>query len=737
DSSFIDKIFGGNENEIYLLFGASDANGIDVEKTTLECSTVNLDSKIVGQYTVGNNEYFVYSVDIGGIQDNYLTFKADVTDKCGLSSGMTFQVNIDNDAPSIIITNQSDNAPVYGSDSNTIKGSTGDAHKTKSVEYAFNTTKSAPTSGYEQMEDTEGNSFAGWSITFAEEVLNEKIKELYGIEEFELENYPLYFWVKATDTFGNVSDAISVCLNVIPNGDKPTLKFSYPKGGEILGGTIRITGTAHVLTSEIDGVYLRIDPAYDGTFDEDNWERQMEDLGYPITPGKGIPVDAGSKTNWSLTINKNKNMSGTIAVRAYAVSKKNKSTLSEIITFDIDQNVPLFGQSEELMLVQYDAGGTELRRKLYEANTWISGTGWCLESSVEDESGISQIEIDLLSGKVGEIEKTEKEFVSGNKGYSLKLPLKTQNFGAINFILKATDGSDPAASNTASIAINYDNMAPTFEAEELSTSDTIRTKIEKNRNDTIAGLFSEDSKNGHNQSGFERIAMYFTRTVGGKIYVIDPMLDKGAAGESNRYDIDDKEENLISSDTDGMYWRKATALSTENSEINIVDSIPENVRPGGLCKINETIYRIANVDSNTISVNGTLPTLTNTPVYFAIAQVIDNMTIESGKTTFYGDNNSIGYDDDDKMVEGVYRSGSSYEWTVSINSENIFDGDVNVHFVAFDKAGNFTKETYYASVANNTPRIAGVSFGTDDNGNDEVEDNELIKNYANSYVAGA
>ena len=36
--------------------------------------------------------------------------------------------------------------------------------------------------------------------------------------------------------------------------------------------------------------------------------------------------------------------------------------------------------------------------------------------------------------------------------------------------------------------------------------------------------------------------MYFTRKVGGKTYIIDPMLDKGAAGDVNRYDVDDKKE---------------------------------------------------------------------------------------------------------------------------------------------------------------------------------------------------
>ena len=719
DSAFVDKVFGGDEKMIYILFGATDANGIDIEKTKLECSTVNLSDKIslVSHKSVNDYEYFVYKVDISSVNNSYLTFKANVTDNSGLPTATTFQINIDNEAPSIVITNYSDNAEIYGSNENLIKGSTGDAHKTKSVEYAFSIENKIPTSGWKQLEDTEGNNFAAWEAEFEKEVLNDEVKRLYAINDFTEENYYLYFWVKATDIFGNVSEAVSVYLNVLPNGDKPTVYFSYPTGGEILGGVIRITGTAQVLTGEVTDVSIQMDLDYNGkTFDVDSEN----------------PIDSVSKTNWSLTINKDRKLMGNVAVRAKATSSAEKSTLSEIVAFQIDSLVPLFGQSEELTLVQYDSNGNELKRKLYEANTWVSGEGWNLEGSVEDDSGISEINKIVTSGKIGEIEKTEKGFASGNSGYSLKIPLDTENFGFIDFILKAIDKSgDNPASNTASIAINYDNTAPTFETEKLSTSDMTRTKIENtNGIYTINGTFEEISSGRDNQSGFERIAMYFTRKVGDTAtYIIDPMLQKGDDGDSNRYDVN----SLVADDT-GMYWREGTAQSTADNEIKI-DSIPKNVRPGGLCKINETIYRITSVDNNTISVSDTLPTLTNTPVYFAIAQVIDNQTIESGKTTVYDDGNAITYDDGDKMVEGVYRSGSSYEWTVSINSENIFDGDVDVHFVAFDKAGNYTKQTYYASVANNTPRIAGVILAMDNNVNGSIDGNEIQTGFANIYNA--
>ena len=747
DSSFVDKIFGGDEKTIYILFGATDTNGINIEKRKLECSTIDLTEKIkfLSHRNVNNYDYFVYSVDIADIKNSYLTFKASVTDNSGLLTTTTFQVNIDNDAPSISITSHSDGVKIYGSDQNTIKGSTGDAHKTKSVEYAFSITSTEPDSGeYKHLEDSEGNNFASWEILFNKDVLNNEVLRLYGIDKIENceeESYFLYLWVKATDLFGNTCAPKFVCLDVLPNGDKPTVDFSYPTGGEILGGTIRITGTAQVLTNEIENVYIQIDPSYDGNAFSATWEQEIKDLGYTVKEGYGIEVDSTSKTAWSLTINRDKKLKGDIAIRAYAVSKSTKTTMSDIVIFNIDNDVPLFGESEKLTLVQYDSTGTELKRKLYEADTWISGEGWYLEGSVEDDSGISKIEKIVSSGKIGDIEKsTEQTFGTNNKGHIFKIPLETKKFGTIDFILKATDRStENPSSNTASFAINYDNAPPTFAVEKLSSDNTKRIEIENVTGTyTINGTFEEIGSVGENQSGFERIAMYFTRTVDSTTDVIDPMLDKGADGKSNRYDVNKLnnagEKELISSDE--IYWREATVSTIKDDKITLTSGVPDNVRKGGLVKVGGIIYRINDICGKEIIVAGT-PATGADKAYFSIAQVIDNLTIESGLTTYYGDSNNITFDDGDQMVEGVYRSGASYTWTVSINSENILDGDVDVHFVAFDKAGNIKSTVYYGSVSNNTPRIAGVTFAMDNNINGTIEENEKHTGFANIYNATA
>ena len=83
------------------------------------------------------------------------------------------------------------------------------------------------------------------------------------------------------------------------------------------------------------------------------------------------------------------------------------------------------------------------------------------------------------------------------------------------------------------------------------------------------------------------------------------------------------------------------------------------------------------------------------------------------------------------MVESY--SETSGEWTVAINSQNILDGPIDIHFVAFDKAGNKTSSSYSGTVSNNTPRIAGIRLGTDLNGNNVVDNDELITVYSGLY----
>ena len=721
---------------MWFLIGGSDENGIADCKLTTKDSGVTITRDEIK--TLADTSFYRYKIDISAVKLPSITFKVEVKDKSGLMTQKSFTVSVDNTPPTVTIKSHSDGNNVYGTEPNTITGFVGESES--KVEYALTKNDSAPAAN----EYIEIGKSSNWEINFKDDnLLNSKLKTLYGIssgtKDFPEDTYDLYVWVKATDKYGNVSELTKVRLVVLPNGDKPKVNIDYPENPEagknpnVLGGRITISGSTEIATNSVKEVYIQIDTDYNGNF-ASNWESKLtqnasgEDLKSKVVniadSVRGIPVTSSSKTNWRLNINENKTMAGTIAVKAIAISESGKYTESEVVVFKIDKNVPQFS---DLKLVQYQSGSV-IKTLKYEDDVWISGNGWKLECVIEDDNGINANSI--KTNNTSSYPVSNKEDLDDGRKYKVTVPLTTENFGKCEFILEAKDTSESEYLSSQAFIINYDNTAPGFEVKELSKDSGNKTTIENYSTGvySIAGTFNEDSAGGHNQSGFERIAMYFTRTVGGTTYVIDPMLQK-VHGTANRYEVT---SGLTKAD--GMYWREATVSTINDDKITLSSSVPDNVRKGGLVKVGGAIYRINDISESQIVVAGT--PVTDSKVYFAIAQVIDNTVTENGDMTHYGDNNSIERDDGDEMVESVIRSGSTYDWNVSINTANIFDGDVDIHFLAFDKAGNVTPEDCYGRVVNNKPRIAGVSFGTDDNGNNEVANNELIKVYANSYVAG-
>lgn len=731
-TSFADKIFGGTENAVWFMFGGDDANGIADGK--LVCTTVGSKVKISDSPKVINSgtskTFYKYKVDISDVSDSLLTFRTEITDNSGLTSSKSFTIDIDNAAPIVEIRSHNSGGKVYGTESNTVKGITTDSDKVAKLEYALTKTTAKPSSGYTEIKDNGG--FVSWEILFnGKNILNEKLRTIYGITgEFKEEPYDLYLWMKATDMLGNVNEPTPFLLKVYAMGDKPKISIASPMNNDVLGGTIAVSGETEISTSSVKQVYLQIDPSYETSFSS-NWESDLKTLtneytiktDSAVSSVKGIEVTSSSKASWRLNINRNKKLDGTVAIKAIAVSETGKYTESEVVVFKVDANLPEFG---DLRLVQYDKNGKPVKTRTYIAEMWITGSNWFIEGNVKDENGINSV--------TGVPAVDNMELTEITNGYKFKIPVTTGGFGSIDLKLEAEDKSENLNKSTTEFLINYDNTPPKFSVKKLSTDAKNRTKIENSSGVyTINGDFEEESSGSANQSGFERIAMFFTRTIGSETYIIDPMLLKGGTGVENRSKLSD-----FTQGDDGIYWKAASA-NISGSEIILNSSVPAVVRTGGLCKVDGVIYKINEISGNTITVSESLSAGSGKTVYFAAAQVIDNMTVESGKTTYYGDGtNSINYDDGDKMVEGVVRMGTTYEWTVSINSENIFDGNTDIHFVAFDKAGNYTKEyIFYGKVSNNAPRIAGVTFGTDNNGNDTVDDNELNAGFKNIYDATA
>ena len=744
-SSFSGKVFGGTENAIWFMFGGNDANGI--ASGDLTCITEN-SGAVIGELIAENNNetaFYKCKIDISKVELTLLTFKVEIKDKSGLVSQKSFTVDIDNMAPTINFNSHTDGSDIYGTENNTVKGSAADSNKIIKVEYAL-TAKETDIPNFTELDTI---NLLNWEIPFKDEnIFNNKLLNL-GVDLKDKNVVDLFLWVSVTDELGNVGMQ-KKRFDIIPNGDVPKIEIDNPeKRGageelEILGGLITISGTTDISVGKVAQVYVQIDPSYnESTFSVD-WDTELEDINknlpddvkyqiesIPNTNMKGIKVSSKSMMNWRLSnINASNELDGTVAVKAIAVSESGKYTESDVVAFKVDRNVPIF---EELYLVQKDAGN-EVKRQKYEPDMWISGAGWQIEGTITDNEGIEESSIKCEPSSY-DLETSVKSLADSGNNYNFVIPLNTVDFGNVKLTVSAIDVSQQRYPASQIFIINYDNTKPEFSVKQFSLEKTERTKIENSSGVyPISGSFNEDSKNGYNQSGFERIAMYFTRTVNDETYIIDPMLQKGDDGDDNRYSVSDFEKH------DGMYWKKVGVSTVTGSEITLSVDVPANVRRGGLCKIDGIIYRIDEITgTDQIGVSGT-PSSVATEIYFALAQVIDNFVIENGKTTYYEDSankDKIEFDDGDEMVEGVREVGTKAEWTVSINSENIFDGNVDIHFVAFDKAGNTTSVDCYGKVANNSPRIAGVAFGTDKDSSKNIEDKELIKSYYNLYDTNA
>lgn len=506
-----------------------------------------------------------------------------------------------------------------------------------------------------------------------------------------------------------------------------------------------------------------------------------------------VTENTNSIRSWRFTINKKSEFDSkveindeeenrVIGIRAVAVSSTGKVSYTDIYSCEIDADAPTFGNNVSLAFVQRDSNGHELARRKYESGVFLSGVNgaWYLEGSLEDSSGINSLTVtrkidekstpvsyDIVSNgqvkKAGEITNTVSlnnegttSWKNNGQGYEIRIPIGSSDanaFGKYIYTIRAEDKSTPPVPNPLNFTINYDNKAPEFEAKtgngkNLTAADG---KIIRQSNGTyhVAGTFKEASTDSADQSGFSRIAMFFTRerTNAGvtKVYLLDPMIADGDNGRDNweNYQIGTKSGSTITplaniEQKQGLFWRKVTATKLENGNELTLSAAVANVRKNGLCMINNVIYHIDDIEANgtKIRLKGTLDDINAPTVYFALAQVIDHQSQESGKTVIYTgtEPSSISGGDGDCMVEGVSYQSGVYNWWAELDSSNMMDGKVKMQFVAFDAAGNHTEvNSFDMEISNNAPRFAAVTFGSDRNLDNTVTLDEMDTDYQRTY----
>jgi len=182
----------------------------------------------------------------------------------------------------------------------------------------------------------------------------------------------------------------------------------------------------------------------------------------------------------------------------------------------------------------------------------------------------------------------------------------------------------------------------------------------------------------------------------------------------------------LSQDANGIYYMSYDNTGVSRTDVyTLVDTrLASNpfVKKGGY-------IRIGGLDRKIVTWNGT-DTITwadevnvsETTYEIAYAQFVDNITIE---TPVYNQSTgvlqSISNDDGDWLIETVERTGGLYNWSASIDSKNIPDGPIEIHWISFDQSGNYVADSLTTSITNNQPLLASIKLWTDLNENTTVE----------------
>lgn len=868
-SDFSRDVLGGTKKYLYFKYTANDKNGIDSVTPTITCiepksdpddedesKTLNavVNECIEGDEKSESRTYIAY-FDIGKDKaaSGKLTLNLEIKDRAAANLETegelkTYDSTLDNSAPEIEFRNYTSGDQVYGSSAVTLRGKATDKMQVTKLEYALSKADDIEPSEWHTVTDDDTNTTSSyttassWQIVFDgngataidtssyhAEKLREAMFTLWNVtNENDDTTRPVYIWIRATDELGNKEKNMTgFCLNVIPNGDRPAIKITYPEkiSDNKLGGTIRITGTSEVVdpTAKVSAVYIQIDPNYTSGDLSATWYTSVQELltaknSSDYTPvaiskykdgddvehdldsnnliptGYGIAVN-GDANSWIIPINRlgefNDQVNGQnrkIGIRAVAVSTTGKVTASQIYICEVDANAPTFGDNEQLRFVHYNASGVEDASRAFVTGGIKLKGKWFLEGSVEDGTGIASItfkktkiegnkktaepSVDIVSTNAqGEVtvssmataaswdaDKNETDVAANIKtyGYKIKIPVSVETTDAVaeyEYEIEITDNSSQNLPNSTKFNVLYDNKKPSFNVLNgngiaLSTSATAQQIRQSNGAYTVNGNFSETS----GESGFGRIVMYFTKTRGNKVYLLDPMVDDGSDGDANwkDYEIATVNNDTVTPATgfakkEGMYWREIVISQLRSNIITLTDDPSTlNIRVGGLCMVNNVIYRIKTVNTTekTVTLDGTLVDIASTAtVYFALAQVIDNMgqeTVASDKKGTrvydYSATDPITTQDGDYMLEGVVLNSGAYDWNVSLDSSNMMDGITDMTFIAFDAAGNSTEPAVYnMKISNNAPRLAGVTFGADRNMNGEYDTDEIETEFVDTY----
>ena len=429
-----------------------------------------------------------------------------------------------------------------------------------------------------------------------------------------------------------------------------------------------------------------------------------------------IPVSGGS---WYQNINSKGELipsgtsNNTVKIWAYATDNDSGAEILKsreaTRTIIVDKDSPFFVQNS-LKLVQYQADGITVKaEQAYKEGMSVKGEWW-LEGQVEDESsGIKEITVTEGTDGTGEelfkIDDVTTQSLTGdyqfrmdeNHNYKFKIKVGAETgVGGKEFTIRADENKDTSPLYTSkSFVVKYDNQPPTLASASNTEVFNINKSVKNELGYYHLGSAAYETHIG--DTGVERVAVYFTRTLDGVTYIYDPMYKRGVTAYRH---VTGTGSSLEKDTTDNLYWGMASAETIASDTLMLSAAPASYVHTGGLAKVKGVVYTIKSISGNSVVLSGEPgDTTTATDVYFAVANVVDNTSQESKGAANSAYNSSTGfgwgycsnytYDDGDMIMENFHKDDSTtWTWELWVNSKNIPDGDIAIHYVAFDKAGN-------------------------------------------------
>lgn len=754
--STTNTIFGGSK-DLYVRAEVFEEVGM-AEKTATKAPAVLYIGGVKQEKNtptvIQNGNTYTYkfnSIALSGYPaDKPLSVSVTAEDSAGNTNKDILNITIDKDAPTVKIISPTTALSDAVSSSVSIKGIVQDDKSSiAKLEYVI------PKNGVEDasQEWKAMGTAASWDITFAsgapdssDSLIYYAVAEnasggkVYQVEVSGTENiYKVPLWFKVSDSAGNKAIVKDQYVLVDSEGGKPKAWINSPENNATTSGVVTIYGGASDNVS-VSKVCVQIDANNDGNFNADDatyinnsWESDKDELKSTIAgSGDDWYIPASGTNSWKLNVDTNciseNSGSKTLRIRVKAIDDEGLSRAwSDPVIVNIDSETPVI---KNLKLVQYgkdemptDSTSPVTEREyvsgMYISNISAQNNGqWYLTGDVSDNVSVSSITFEMITSSTQNNIRLEdgSEIKPGAASYKLRVPLKTDESGVISYAIKAKDNNTGEA--TVSITINIDSTSPslynTSNTETLKPGTSLRLKSMSKtlgtgeENSTVVNnnnFFTFGDVVSESGSGLAYTAFYFERDGSSEKRVYNPMFN---SGNKNVIDAESFTAGKVYINGDGLAALCVIDSSRKSEDSITLSSANANIRKGGLIKIAGGYSLITEVSGTTVKFSPTAST-TFKQAELILAQVVDHKITESVGS----DGKTVVNDDGDEMIETINQIGSSYNWTASIDSNNIPDGPVTIHVVAIDNAGNSTHGSIATKVENNRPRIAKVLLGTD------------------------